>query len=624
MCGIAGYYNAEVPRTIIRDLTTCLVHRGPDANGSYVHNNVGLIHTRLAIIELSELGSQPYRFEHLALVFNGEIYNFKDVRKELQSEGYSFVSNSDTEVVIKAFHRWGSGAPNRFIGMFAFAIYDRIKNELFLCRDRLGVKPLYYSTSAKGFYFGSEPRAIVLMQGNAEVNVEAAALYFRFGYVPSPYSAFDGVHKLEPGTFMRIGSEGAVLQRYWSWSSKMSAGISEDVVLGTIEELLVSSAKFRMVSDVPVGLFLSGGVDSSLLASILKQHVGGGLQSFTIGFSEPRFDESMAARNISNHLGFRHVEKILELDEAKKFLYKFYDIYDEPFADTSGIPVACVSELAKETGVKVVLSADGGDELFAGYNHYMDAYRLYKRFSRMPRSVRRTLVSVSRRLVSAERRKQIVALNFEHKLSAVEELLSAGNYLEFYEAFIANQSKPEVLQLLKGTIVPDLPSNHERDEMLANMSDWDISYYLPDDLLVKIDRASMFFGIEAREPFLDHRLVEYAVGLPATLKVKNGISKYLLKSLLGKYLPEHLIQQKKRGFSIPIFAWFSRDLDEMFENYLSDDSLKRLSYINSKEVKGELTKYKYYKQRGKEYNIEKMWRILSFVMWHKTWIEKVN
>ena len=614
MCGIAGFYNANVDQAKIRLMISKLHRRGPDDQGFYERQDVGLIHTRLSVIELSELGSQPYRFENLVLVFNGELYNYTEVREKLKSLGYSFQSNSDTEVLIKAFHCWRIQCVDHFIGMFAFSIYDEQTDEMFLFRDRLGVKPLYYSLREGVLYFASVLDALSVFGIQRDINLDAVSMYFRFGFVPQHLSIYQSVSKLQPGCYLKIGRSGVMTGKYWEPNQKIIEGMHEDEWVDELEALMISAFKYRMVSDVPVGVFLSGGMDSSLLTAILQRHAGG-IHSFTIGFDEPDFDESNHAQSVARYIKTVHTQKVLRLDEARDLLSDFYSIYDEPFADLSGIPVGCVTRLAKEDGMKVVLSADGGDELFGGYDHYQKSLDLYRRFAALKPGLRRALSKTTKNLVGNTIRRRIFPLNFEHKLFALEELLDASTFSEFYEAVIANQTMDEVARMMGPGRLGTMGFSKDGLSPLQTMMLWDLNFYLPDDLLVKVDRATMYHSIECREPFLDHRLVEFALRMPAELKIRDGQGKYVIRKLLKRYLPQEDFGRKKQGFSVPIFSWFSKELDVMFSQYLSREKLRCVPFFDAIEIERELKKYQYNKKHGKQYNIEKMWRILSFMLW---------
>ena len=614
MCGIAGYYNTTVPHHQMRDVMARLHHRGPDDQRVYVRNDVGLIHTRLAIIDLSSLGSQPYQFENLVLVFNGELYNYKEVREDLRKLGYDFQSNSDTEVLVKSFHCWGEECVQHFIGMFAFCIYDELKDEIFLFRDRVGVKPLYYSLQLGVLFFASELSALSAFPITREIDENAVSLYFRFGFIPHHLSIYKSVSKLEPGHYAKISRKGFEKVKYWNPNEEIIHGRNENEWLDELEALLTSAFRYRMVSDVPVGVFLSGGIDSSLVAAILKKQREE-VHSFTIGFRESAFDESVFAQQVADHLHTHHTQKILGLEAAHDLLTNFYSIYDEPFADTSGIPTACVTRVAKDNGMKVVLSADGGDELFGGYVHYLKAVDLFKKFSRLPTSVRHGLWKGSKKLFPARLRKRTSLFNLEHKSYAFEEIIAAQGPVEFFEAFLANQSVDELSNMLHSVGASSMGLLANKHNLTETMMAWDFNYYLPDDLLVKVDRATMFHSIECREPFLDHRLVEFTMRLPTELKIKNGQTKYLLRKLLSRYVPKEYLNRKKQGFSIPIFDWFSKDLDVLFKEFVTPDKLRQIPFFNVSEIMREYSKYQLYKNQGRDYNMEKMWRILSFMLW---------
>jgi len=623
MCGIAGFFNTKVDDRQVKALIQNLRHRGPDDQQFYLRDDVGLIHTRLSIIELSTLGAQPYRFENLVLAFNGEIYNYREIRQDLVKHGYSFISNSDTEVLIKAFHCWREKCMDHFIGMFAFSIYDEEKDEFFLVRDRVGVKPLYYSYQNGALYFASELKALKPFHLSNEINLESVSLYFRFGFIPHHLSIFKAISKLEPGTYLKVSRKEMIKKKYWAVDGEIDQSKKENEWEDELEALLISSFRYRMVSDVPVGVFLSGGIDSSLLTAILQKH-SGNIHSFTIGFEESEFDESAYARQVAGLLETKHTQKILKLEEARKLLLNFYSIYDEPFADTSGLPTGCVTKLVKENGVKVVLSADGGDELFGGYTHYQEAMNLFRKFNSLPIALRRTISKSVGLLFPPGLRKKISPLNMEHKIYAFEEIVSAGNSIDFFEAFLANQSVTEISQMVQSASNGSMGFTRKDLTDLQAMMAWDFQFYLPDDLLVKVDRATMYYGVECRDPFLDHRLVEFASRMPEELKIRNGKGKHILRKILKKYVPEKFYERKKQGFSIPIFAWFSRELDEMFEHYLSNVSLKNIAFFDGQEIQREFAKYKLYKKQGKQYNIEKMWRILSFMLWWEKYLKHEN
>ena len=623
MCGIAGYYHAPVADQHVNRVLSALRHRGPDSEGTYQSpdGETGLLHTRLSIIDLSALGTQPYVFENLVLTFNGEIYNYVEVRTLLQKRGYQFVSHSDTEVLIKAFHCWREKCVDHLIGMFAFAVYDQTRDELFLFRDRVGVKPLYYYAQGECVFFASEVRALTAFPITTLLDEQSVSLYFRYGFVPSPRSIWTGIHKLAPAHYLKVSRGKITKERYWACPAPAVQTHRPDRDYEEeLESLLESSFIYRMVADVPVGVFLSGGIDSSLLTSVLQKNRGD-LRTFTIGFDEPAFDESVHAKRVADHLQTRHTQHTLALPEAKKILDSFYTIYDEPFADTSGIPTSFVAQIAKQQDVKVVLSADGGDELFGGYTHYRTASALLHRFSRLPRAFRKQLANVLYTVIPPALRARISFANFEHRLYALEEMLQAQTPIDFFEALLANQTKPEIARLSAPLLQASLGLSHARGEAVADMMAWDFEHYLPDDLMYKVDRATMYHGVECREPFLDHRLIEFAAALPMHLKLPpQGAGKRILRNLLSRHLPTDYFDRKKQGFSIPLFKWFQRDLDAQFAEAFSHATLASLAPLNADEATREYKKYRQFKKASKEYNMEKMWRMLSFVKWCQTYL----
>jgi asparagine synthase (glutamine-hydrolysing) len=620
MCGIAGFIDTGIGYEELEKMTNVMHRRGPDAAGFYYENQVGFGHRRLAILELSALGDQPYYFESLVLVFNGELYNYQEVKKELLQQGYIFNSNSDTEVLIKAFHYWREEAVHRFIGMFAFAVYDKRTEELFLFRDRVGVKPLFYAHT-QGLIFGSELKVFKTLPRTYSLDKEAIYQYFKFGYVTNDNTIYREIKKVLPGHYLRYHKNKIEQIEYWTPSlEKHKEGISETVVLEELEGLLQSAFKYRMVSDVPVGVFLSGGIDSSLVTAVLQKKYGN-INTFTIGFDNLNFNEAPYAAKVAAALGSRHHEYTLGAERAKKLLYDFYDIYDEPFSDSSGIPTTLVSELAYKENIKVVLSADGGDELFCGYTHYERIRKSLQRYLPYGKITSKAQASLIRQLDKLGLLKKIYAYNFEHKALAYENRLLSSDFTEFYQNSISNQADAEIEKLIGYT--SDFKSIRKKKRegtcQVEEMMYWDFLHYLPDDLLVKVDRATMYHSIEGREPFLDHRLVEYSYTLPLKFKCRDGVNKYVLKKLLSRYVPSELFERPKQGFSIPIFQWFTKELNGLIRQYLTEEKLKETGAFNVPEVMKELDKFDYYVQRNQQYNIQKVYRLLSFMMWWDKW-----
>jgi asparagine synthase (glutamine-hydrolysing) len=583
-------------------MTDRVRRRGPDDEGYFLENGVGLGHRRLSIIDLSPGGHQPMEVDDLVITFNGEIYNYREVRAELEQAGDAFASGSDTEVILRAFRRWGPDCVKRFVGMFAMAIYDRRERVLYLFRDRTGVKPLYYYFAGGRLAFGSELRCFQpYLNASEKSAISNAALseFFAFGWIGNERSILEAVSKVPPGHYLRLRNGELTSHCYWdvgfepdeSWNSR-----KEDDLLDELEALAISAFSYRMVADVPVGVFLSSGVDSSLVAAILSKHHGP-IRTFTIGFGEPSYDESPQARKIAGHIGSTHTEA--RLDSAKGFdiLRRFADIYDEPFGDTSGVPTAFVSELAKSAGVKVVLSGDGGDELFGGYERYtqfVDRWRQSRVIGSVGRIAARTALGASG----------------SGRFNRYSDLLRHKDFVAFYQNMRMDSSVRELCGLIPAFREP--AASQATGDLLAIMSEWDFKRYLTDNNLVKVDRATMFYSIESREPFLDQRLIEFGARLPARLKIHNGETKYLLKRLLARYLPEKLCRLPKRGFAVPLREWI--------RDYYHREFVDRLgsvdgSIFDRKQVLALLDRYR----AGRPVNYSLLWLIFSFQAWHDCW-----
>jgi asparagine synthase (glutamine-hydrolysing) len=619
MCGISGFIDANAGIADLQAMQQILHHRGPDARGHYFENGVGLAHNRLSIIDLSHGGDQPFYFEQLVLVYNGEIYNYKEIRKELIAAGYNFTTASDTEVLIKGFHRWGPGVLEKIIGMFAFAMFDKKANQLYLCRDRLGVKPLYYLCNDRSIFFASELKALWKWTNLDDISNEGLAEYLTFGYTLGDNTFFKNIKSIPPGHYLTFQDGTRSVKKYWDASDYLQdplSGIPEAQLTDQLEDLLVSSFKYRMLSDVPVGIFLSGGIDSTALVALLSKHYGK-LNTFTIGFDDQQFDETPYAREIAKLFQTNHTEQILSAADAKKRLHEFYKIYDEPFFDSSGIPTSLVSEIAQKNGMKVVLSSEGGDELFAGYPSYSRYYEIGKRIFGYPAAIRKPMGSAIGFL-----NKRIKPKLHEKKIARLSQFLQTHDWIDFYKNCISDIRHTSVKEYLAF----DLPVNAnslsthlrsgERHPIELFML-WDLKYLMPNDFLVKVDRATMYHGVESREPFLDHRLVEFALRLPLTYKLRDGQTKYLLRKVLERYVPAKYFDRPKMGFSIPLFTWFRDDLDSLFEEKLTKESFSPAwPQINYEWISRELKLYHHGKSKNKDLNIVMMWKFLGLMLWH--------
>ncbi|HET8772634.1 MAG TPA: asparagine synthase (glutamine-hydrolyzing) [Thermoanaerobaculia bacterium] len=542
MCGIAGFWDfaggrPEELRERAGRMAACLVHRGPDDSGTFADPaGVALGFRRLSIVDLSPAGAQPMTSAsgRYVLIFNGEIYNFQRLRARVTAQ---WRGHSDTEVLLACVEAWGlERTLGECIGMYAFALWDRQEQTLSLVRDRAGVKPLYYALSPTSLQFASELKALDV---DRTIDAEAAALYARHRYVPAPWSIYTSVKKLLPGSILTISRDGASkLTRYWKpaeVAERAAAHRFHGEAVDELESLLGDSVALRMIADVPLGVFLSGGVDSSLVAALMQRYASGSIHTFTIGFEDPRFDEARYGREVAQHLGSRHDELYVSQADALALVPKLPSIYDEPFADSSALPTYLVSRLARETAT-VALSGDGGDELFAGYHHHFLGARLQRRVRAVPRFARGPLGRV---------------------LELVPRTRGLGRGL------VENDPLARYRDTMK--LHPGLPKLDDPTEMAMFL---DFITYLPDDILVKVDRASMAVSLEAREPFLDHRVVEFAWSLPLSMKIRDDRGKWILRQLLKRYLPEGLVDREKQGFGLPLAQWLRGPLREWVEDLL--------------------------------------------------------
>jgi len=638
MCRIVGFLDFHFKQDyqidrVILDMRDTLSHGGPDDAGVYLDEALPLAfgHRRLSILDLSTLGHQPMEFENLVITYNGEVYNFREIRKELESFGYKFLSNSDTEVILKAFHRWGYSAVHKFRGMFAFAIWDKEKRELILCRDRIGVKPLYYYYKNGLFMFASELKAFHRHpKFEKEIDPIGLSLYLQYGYIPAPYTIFKNTFKLKAGHFLIVKSTGEVEEfPYWSIENFFEEGRAkreswlrkgEDELAQELEDILTESFKLRLVSDVPVGMFLSGGIDSSTVCALLAKE-GIKLKTFTIGFYEKEYNEAEYAKKVANYLGTDHTELYCTPKEALEIIPKLPEIYDEPFGDSSAIPTFLVSKLAKSQ-VKVSLSADGGDEQFCGYSRYWLISERIQKLSRLPfleilsRFLGLIHPDVALKLYNTFKPILPKYTNFRDKFIKLKNVLRAKDGMEQYQLAVSYFLQED----LKGLGLNSFKSLREvvgfsKLDLLSAMMLADLKSYLPDDILVKVDRATMSVALEGREPFLDHKVVEWTAQLPAEYKYKDGVSKYLLRKILYKYVPKELVERPKQGFGVPVYEWFKGELKELYREYLNEDRIKSGGIFNAAEVKRLLDDY--LSDRGINHN--KLWLLFVFELWRERW-----
>ncbi len=622
MCGIVGFNHKN--RAKLERMLNSIIHRGPDDAGMYENDSFSMGHTRLSILDLTQHGHQPMKYQHLVMVYNGEVYNYKEIRDELISEGYSFISDSDSEVILKAFHKWGVSSVDKFIGMFAIVFYDTNENLVYLIRDRIGVKPLYYSMGQEKFVFASELRPIMEFYEKLKINKAALYEYFQYGYISSNLSILEDCHKVPPGHCLiydlKKNKISKVIQ-YWNiddFFKKPKFKKSEEELIDELEALLIDAFKYRMVSDVPVGVFLSGGIDSSVVAAILQKHHGN-IHTFTIGFKEAKYNEAPYAKEIAEYLGTKHTEKYLDSEEAGKILNEFVNIYDEPFGDSSGIPTTLVSRVAKENGVKVVLSADGGDEIFCGYSRYWKAQYIGDRVFKIPAPIRHLVANVLS-LIPLKRFSRIMPFsNFSHRVDQIKAMFFCNTWQCIYEnmtQFSKNTTLENVLGI-KHHISTDSFSIGEKEHPMQGMMLWDYHRYMVDDILTKVDRATMSVSIEGREPLLDHRIAEFMAQVPFQYKYKDGTSKYLLRKVLERYLPLSLIDRPKMGFGIPLFEWFSSDLFGLFDTYLTKERIEDHQLYKYSLVEKDLNEM----HANNIVSINAPWFALVFELWYEKYIK---
>lgn len=633
MCGISGFidYSKKTDQGILEKMNRMMAHRGPDGEGYGIYNSntatVGLGHRRLSIIDLTEGGSQPQTFGSLHITFNGEVYNYAEIKKTLEDKGHQFHSHSDTEVILHAYAEWGSKALQQFIGMFAFVIYDEDKQQLFACRDRAGVKPFFYYWKDDIFLFGSELKA--LMQHPSfvkEINVDAAAAYMQLGYVPTPHCIFNNAHKLKPGHFLEadLNKKSITTTQYWNVYDAYNKPVLKidlpDAIAET-EKLLTSAFQYRMVSDVPVGVFLSGGYDSTCVTALLQANNTEKIKTFTIGVPDAGLNEAPYAKEIAAHLGTDHTEYYCTEKEALEIVPQLPFFYDEPFADSSAIPTSLVCKIAREK-VTVALSADAGDEIFAGYNRYDYMAKYGKKLQRIPGFVRKTTSA----LMDVVPANSIPYFNkkylFANRYEKVKSLLKNPSEQNLLLSITKQMDSDEIGVLFKNTI-STLTTAFDSEELkgesystLAYMMAIDYQTYLLDDILQKVDRAGMSVSLEGREPFLDQRVIEWAAQLPMDYKYNNGSKKFILKEIVHKYIPKQLLDRPKMGFGIPIAAWLQKDLKPFVDNYFDEGFIKKQNIFNYAEV--QRIKDSFYK--GKIERAEKIWYLLMFQMWYDKWM----
>ncbi|MBK9282896.1 MAG: asparagine synthase (glutamine-hydrolyzing) [Sphingobacteriaceae bacterium] len=634
MCGISGFidFNRTSSAVVLYKMTDSMTHRGPDGSGyEYFETGsyqFGFGHRRLSIIDLSESGKQPMKFEHLWITFNGEIYNYREIKNELIKLNHKFIGYSDTEVILHSFAQWGISCIDKFIGMFAFAIYDTLSETVYCVRDRAGIKPFYYYWHDGLFLFASELKALHQHPNfKKEINTDAVAAFMQFGNVPTPHCIFKNCFKLKPGHFLvfNFKKKSLEISKYWNVYdsyNKPKLDISFTEAKLETEKILKSAFDYRMISDVPVGVFLSGGYDSTCLTAILQKGKTEKLKTFTIGVPDIGLNEAPYAKEIAEYLGTDHNEYQCTQEEALELISDLPYYYDEPFADSSAIPTTLVCKMAKKQ-VTVTLSADAGDEIFAGYNRYDFLMKHGKILNQMPGYLRKT----SAKLMGLLPANKIPVLhkkyNFFNRYEKLKNLLHDPSPKNMMKSLSMQYNDLQLKQLLQNSFL-EMNTAYLSDELLQDfysplsyMMAIDYQTYLCDDILQKVDRASMSQSIEGREPYLDHRIIEWAAQLPDNYKYNNGIKKYILKEITHQYIPEKLLDRPKMGFAIPIENWLTTNLKPQVLFYLNSDRIRTQKLFNVKEVHS-LTKLFF---EGKKEYATKIWHLLMFQMWYEKWMK---
>lgn len=645
VCGLAGVLLSErksIPISdLVDDMAATLMHRGPDSGGNWVDTaqGIGLSHRRLSIVDLSEHGQQPMMSQNrrYVLAYNGEVYNHQKVRANLEQETgpIPWSGHSDTETIIEAIAHWGlEKTLTELVGMFAMAVWDRQNRELTLTRDRIGEKPLYFGILQGTLIFGSELKALRKVPDcTFVVNPQAVASFMRVGYVPEPHSIYESISKVPAGTFITFSNDDVARnilpppQTYWSFVDVAMRGValqsrktSLPDSVDTLEKLLSDSIGGQLMGDVPVGAFLSGGIDSSTVVALMQNLSRAPVKTFSIGFSEVGFDESKYAEEVARHLGTDHYSMTVSAKDAQTVIPKLAGIYDEPFADSSQIPTYLVSKLAREK-VTVSLSGDAGDELFAGYNRYSIGAKRWDAVSRIPRVVRemmsRLIVKTSAEFLNAALSPTLGHLSSTFgrqpgdKLHKVARVLSARTDRELYEGLIST-GYPELILLnsreLERTYTKSWPID---SDLVHQMMALDTLGYLPGDILVKVDRASMSHSLESRMPFLDHRVMEFAWSLPLEMKLNNTESKIVLRRVLEKHVPRELFERPKMGFGIPLAEWLREPLRQWAEDLLTKESLNSSAFFNVPLVRKQWAEHAN-QSRNHQYSL---WNILMFQAW---------
>lgn len=632
MCGITGFidFNKKSNEAILKQMASVLEHRGPDGQGIYFEESgyasIGLGHRRLSIIDLSSAANQPMHFDGLHLIFNGEIYNYNEIRTQLIQKGHQFETHSDTEVILHAWREWGRAAIQQWHGMFVIVLFDERSQEVICIRDRAGVKPFYYYFKNGCFVCGSELKAIMAHPAfEKDINRNAVASFLQYNYVPSPYSIFSDTYKLPAGHLLRLNlqSRKTSLRSYWNvydHYNKPKLRISLPEAIVETEKILEKSFQYRMVADVPVGVFLSGGYDSTCVTSLLQKNSTEKIKTFTIGSTDNKLDEAPFAKEIAARLGTDHTEYYCTPKEALDIIPDLPYYYDEPFADPSAIPTILVSRLARAK-VTVALSADAGDEIFAGYNRYDYISRYGKKIERIPWPLRKLSVMAMENISSDRIPFLRDQRNFHSRYDKLKNLLNDPSPAELLKNLTQVFTGAEINILFNQPVTP-LATAHtngqlkkEYNDALSYMMAIDYQTYMVDDILQKVDRATMSVSLEGREPFLDQDIIEWAAQLPSEYKYYKGQKKYILKQIVHKHLPPEIMERPKMGFGIPVETWLAKELKPLVLEHLSPEKVRTHGIFNEKEVEKLCREF----FKGRKEKHLKIWHLLMFQMWYAKW-----
>jgi asparagine synthase (glutamine-hydrolysing) len=631
MCGLAGYidFGSQSSPEILERMTNTLHHRGPDDGGfeyrEHGEARIGFGFRRLSIIDLSDAGHQPMVNEVNGdvIVFNGEVYNYREIRKELEEKGHRFRSNSDTEVVLRSFQEWGVLCVDRFVGMFTIVIFNPSTGKIYFFNDRPGIKPLYYYWDGSLFLFASELKAFHQHPGfKKEIDYDTLGLYFLHGYIPAPYCIFKNCAKIEPGYLIEFDLPTRKLQPYCYWNirsafNKPKLDLTFDEASEELEKILVKAFQYRMVADVPVGVFLSGGYDSSCVTALLQKNMSSKLKTFTISFDNPEFDEGSYAASVARHLGTDHHDYRMKESDALELIPLLPDIYDEPMSDGGAIPNILVSKLAAQK-VKVVISADGGDEIFAGYSKHLHLREKYKQFFIIPGWLKRMMVH-SIGFVNRFRSTPLYEFDRLSRLRTFLDARDASTLFDRYNQTFTEEDVPRLMKPRYQSLYSKFMNDHLLDphnDEIDRITAVDFQTFLAGDILPKVDRATSFASIEGREPLLDHNIVEFAARLPSEYKLRGDEGKAILRDVVHKHVPRNLVERKKQGFGLPLHEWANNELKPQFDELFDAKFIKQQDIFHESAITG---LYRHYRS-GHKNSLNRIYEIFVFQQWFKRWM----